>query len=473
MSQVPVQRQSAFRGLIGFARADMTPPVGITTRNWGAAEHDAAEGVHQPLTLSVMALRSGPADEPLILAAIDLGSGGRLGGIAEADNALVRTLGDAGGVGIERVQCSFSHTHAGPQLTCDQPVAGAELLPAYRARVIELARQVCAEALDDCRPALLEWHYGRCMLARNRDLPDPESGRYLTGYNPAGAADETLLVGRVSDPQGEPRVVLVNYACHPTTLAWRNRLISPDWVGSMRELVERHAGAPCMYLQGASGELQPRNAYSGDPAVAERNGRQVGHAALATLADMLPAGQAWRFAGVRESGAPLGVWEGCDDAASPLVSTRLIHVDLPLKADLPTVSELEDRLAACDDRVAGERLRRALAIRSGIGDGAHFAAPIWIWRIGDAVLVGQVNEAYSTFQRRIRAAVADRHVAVMNLVNGAVGYLPPADCYDRDLYTVWQTVFDRGALERCTDVVIEALQCDLPSSRNTNARNTT
>ena len=47
--------------------------------------------------------------------------------------------------------------------------------------------------------------------------------------------------------------VIVNYACHPTTLAWDNRAISPDWIGAMRENVEAAAGGICMFLQGASG----------------------------------------------------------------------------------------------------------------------------------------------------------------------------------------------------------------------------
>ena len=36
----------------------------------------------------------------------------------------------------------------------------------------------------------------------------------------------------------------------------------------------------------------------------------------------------------------------------------------------------------------------------------------------------------------------------MNLVNGSIGYLPPAPLYDEDIYPVWQTPFDRGCLER-------------------------
>ena len=39
---------------VGFARADITPPVGIYHRMWGAALHDRATGVHRPLMATAM-----------------------------------------------------------------------------------------------------------------------------------------------------------------------------------------------------------------------------------------------------------------------------------------------------------------------------------------------------------------------------------------------------------------------------------
>src|SRR5262249_49439974 len=100
----------------------------------------------------------------------------------------------------------------------------------------------------------------------------------------------------------------VNYACHPTTLAWDNTQISPDYVGAMREVVEQATGAPCLFLQGASGELGPREGYVGDPAVADRNGRQLGFAALSALTSLPAAGTRFRYAGPIVSGATLGAW---------------------------------------------------------------------------------------------------------------------------------------------------------------------
>ena len=43
---------------VGFARADITPPVGIYHRMWGAALHDRATGVHRPLTATALWLEA-------------------------------------------------------------------------------------------------------------------------------------------------------------------------------------------------------------------------------------------------------------------------------------------------------------------------------------------------------------------------------------------------------------------------------
>ena len=73
--------------------------------------------------------------------------------------------------------------------------------------------------------------------------------------------------------------------------------------------------------------------------------------------------------------------------------------------------------------------------------------PLFVWRLGEAFLVGQPNEAYSQFQVELRRAFPDHSIAVMNLVNGSAGYLPPNGMYDRDCYQVTQSPFGRGSLE--------------------------
>jgi len=438
-----------FTGQAGLARAEITPPVGIFCRNWGAAVHDTAQGIHRPLFLTALAIRDSAAGQPLVLLDTDLGWWANLA----YERAFRRRVVTALGLPEERLLSCLTHTHAAPPLCQPEPQwQGGELLSAYLERLEQAMVATARDAIAACTPATIEWHHGRSALAANRDLPDPKppaGPRIVCGYNPANPADDTLLVARITGVAGQPLATIANYACHPTTLAWDNDLVSPDFVGEMRATIQAAGGGLGLFLQGASGELAPRYQYVGDPAVADSHGRELGHAVLATLHAMEPPGQRLVYDRVVESGAPLATWRRKPAVATPR-STSLAAirrtVDLPLK-DWPSAAELAVEFAACTDRPSAERLRRKLRIREALGDGATFPLEIWGWRIGDAVVLGTSAEAYSSIQRNVRAAFPDHAVAWLNLVNGSIGYLPPAPLYDVEVYQVWQTPFDRGSLE--------------------------
>ncbi len=453
---------ATFLGRIGLARIEITPPAGIYCRNWGAAAHDVARGIHRPLWLTAVAFTDAAGGGgPLVLLDADLGWWASAAHEREVRGRLLARLG----LPAERLLFALTHTHSAPPLSVpERHWPGRELLTAFHAQLELAAAEAAEQAIAAAEPALLDWHQGRCGLAANRDLPESEtlpagsaSGRVLCGYNPAGPADDTLLVGRITAASGRSLGTIVNYACHPTTLAWENDLVSPDYVGAMRETIQGATeGAPAVFLQGASGELAPRHQYTGDPAVADRHGRELGHAALATLHAMEPPGERLAFDRVVESGAPLAVWRPRRVEPARLatsVTAKRAVVDLPLKA-WPTAAELEAQIAACPDRALAERLRRRLRIRESLGDAATYPFEIWGWRIGEAVVLGTMAEAYSRIQRRVRAAFPDRAVIWLNLVNGSVGYLPPAELYELDIYPAWQTPFDRGSLELVEDAAV-------------------
>lgn len=451
---LPPFQHGAFGGRIGVGRADMTPPVGIYARSWGAAKHDVAAGIHRPITATAISLQSRSGEKPLLLMGIDLGGSRRLEDEWYVRGGLIETLG----LDRSRVMINFSHTHAGPS-TCpaDRDKPGGHLIGSYLAKVREAVIKAGRAALDSAAPATLDWTTGRCSLAVNRDLRDPDAERMICGYNPGAPADDTVLVGRVADGTGKIRATIVNYACHPTTLAYQNTLISPDFIGGLREIVQANTGgAPCLYLHGASGELSPLEQYSGDTALADRNGRQIGFAALSALEGMLPPGTRLEYAGVVESGAPLGTWKRAKRNVSSTLTAVRREVELPVK-DIPPRAELRKMMDAEPDRVMKERLRRKMRIRQKIGDGRSYPVPLWVWRVGDAFLVGQPNESYSRLQTELRRRYPKHPVVVMNLVNGSFGYLPPRDLYHLDLYQVWQTPWDRGSLKKVIDSASRAI----------------
>jgi hypothetical protein len=160
-----------------------------------------------------------------------------------------------------QVHLCLSHTHgAGYMSRMLSDLPGGEMIGPYLDRLAEQVAQLARDARANAATASLLYGVGRCNLAAHRDYFDPQCGQYVCGYNPSGPTDDTLLVVRAVEVSGKTKASVVNYACHPTTLAWDNTAISPDWVGAMREQVEAATGAPCLFLQGASGDLGPREA---------------------------------------------------------------------------------------------------------------------------------------------------------------------------------------------------------------------
>jgi hypothetical protein len=451
-----------FEGLLGVARRDITPPSGIFFRCWGPATLDTPLGVHRPLTLTALALRAAEV-EPLVLISADLGWWQQI-----ADERHIRaSLLEALGLTEERVLINLSHTHSGPSLcSSDAQQPGGHLIAPYLDALRDAAISAAREAIAGAKPGRLEWANGLCDLAVNRDLPIDQ--RYYVGFNPAGDADATLLVGRVTRFDGTLVATLVNYACHPTTLAWQNELISPDYVGAMREVIEQASGgAPCMFLQGASGELAPREGYVGDPGVADRHGRRLGYAALSVLSGMLAPRTELAFTQTIESGAPLALWEPVERAEDGRLAAVCLKVRCELKK-LPSLERLEQLWQGVEQRSLRERLARAerqQAIYAGQESTLH---PAWVWRIGGAALIAHPGEAYSHLQRRLRAGRPDQAVVVCNVTNGPGWvYLPPREAYATDRYSVWQTVLAAGSLERLEEACERELAelMDLPPIR--------
>jgi hypothetical protein len=449
-------RHSSFQGRIGIARADISPPVGIYARNWGAAPHDVARAIHRPLTLSAMTLAPAAGGTTLVYIDADLGWWKSL----DTFRRFQRRLHEELSIDDAHLIFALSHTHSAPPLMdADESLAGGALHRAWMNELFEKTVNCVREALERQFVGIVEWHSGRCGLATNRDLVDPEAARQriVCGYNPDGDPDDALFVGRITDANTKIRAVLVNYACHPTTLAWENEAISPDYVGAMRETIEQAANAPALFMLGACGELAPRYQYVGSLEVADRHGRELGFAALATLNDMEPTRVQLEYTGVVESGASLAVWRHAPSEPSRELRAAVATAKLPLK-NWPSADELEQERRACTDRALEERLRRKLNIRLGIGDASTFELPVYVWRIGDAVLVGSCGEAYSVVQRELRRRFPETAVVCMNLINGSIGYLPPAELYGANVYAAWQTPFDRGSLEHVLETMTTAIR---------------
>ncbi|MCY4541340.1 MAG: hypothetical protein OXB95_02940 [Rhodobacteraceae bacterium] len=452
--QIQPYALNEFQGRIGVARAEINPPEGMYARTWGCAKHDIADGLHSPLYATCMAMAPRDGGQEVFLVTLDL-----MVWLSKTDEEGIRLkLENEFNVPPGALIVHLSHSHGAPFTDPARASApGGHLIVPFRKKIAAACRQVMMQALKGMRKATLTWAAGRCGLAYDRDLVIPESGEIVCGFNPSKVVDDTLTVGRVVDEGGKVLGTLVNYAAHPTSLGGGNRLISPDYVGAMRSLVERETGgAICTFLHGADGDLTPRRSFEDEVEAADQNGRELGYAALSVLAGMLPPGHRMEFAGREESGATLGRWRlaACQPDKAFAFLQRTVGLNI---AELPSIAECRNAAATASDGFERERAERRLAIREKLGDGDRFELPIYAWRLGSSVMVGAPVEFYSDVQVDLRARFPGITIAVLDVCNGFLNYLPREADYERNTYPVKIALFARGSMERARDRIAEVI----------------
>lgn len=88
---------------------------------------------------------------------------------------------------------------------------------------------------------------------------------------------------RLEDEHGQPIAVLVNYAAHPVMQDPKNLRYSADYPGVLAGMFEKQTGVPCLFLQGAAGDLSPEWGHGRDP---HTFGEALGREALALCRTM-------------------------------------------------------------------------------------------------------------------------------------------------------------------------------------------
>src|SRR5260221_5965285 len=253
----------------GVARSDITPPIGIAHGNWTAQAHQRAEGIDLPLTCTALAASDG--HETILLAEWELLYPPDGAALAEAR----RRITELTGVPADHIRLSATHTHSGPSLGPPWFEAGAEMVAPYLASLADRLAGTCLAAWRSMRPARVAAGRGHSAVNSNRRLPS-QPDRPILSPNPDGFSDHQVAAVRIDDEAGQPMAILVNFAAHPTILAWDNRLISPDYPGTLRRVVESLTGATCLFLQGAAGDQDTICDYANQVDAARWVGRQVG-----------------------------------------------------------------------------------------------------------------------------------------------------------------------------------------------------
>jgi neutral ceramidase len=394
----------------GVSRVTITPPVGMYLIGF-SGRHGGSRGVRDDLYATALAVSDGCAEAVVVSCDVLMNHPDLVGRVRH--DASERT-----GVPGENVMFCATHTHSGPVThTCpDSP-------PMYRAYVDNLAFQLAGlieMAHERLAPATFGFNRGEAHIGINRRLTRPD-GTTVIAANPEGPVDPEVGVLRVDTADGQPLAVVVNYACHAVVLGAGSNVISSDWPGAMRCVVEQVTGATCLFVQGAGADINP---WPGEPTdredVLERLGTEVGGEAIA-------------------------VWAGIDPQPAHKVATRRERLLVPLLRSSQGADELPAlvEMAGAGDGLTRDELQARLRESTpwtaeivGEGDARRAAVELQAIRIGDVAVVSAAGEIFVKTGLAVKRRSATPDTMFAAYTNGSVGYFPLPEDYPRGGYEV-------------------------------------
>ena len=254
---------------VGVAKVDITPETPVRMYGYGARKIES-EGIAGRLKATALAIGADEGDGPAVLLCVDCGAVP-----VDIRQEVFRRVNTRAAVKPERFMLSNSHNHSGPNLKGMGSMSGEEHdhLARYARELTDRLEHVVSEALASRKPGRLDWAKGSVGFAANRRvLKDGKWSGF--GAVPDAPADHSLPLLRVTDVDGNLLAVVVNYACHCTTLRGNFKQIHGDWAACAQEYIEAdHPGAVAMITIGCGADADP--CPHGTVELCEKHGRAL------------------------------------------------------------------------------------------------------------------------------------------------------------------------------------------------------
>ncbi len=356
--------------------------------------------------------------------------------------------------------------------------------------------EAATEAVANLQPVEVRVGRGECHINANRRCVTPTGERFL-GVNPEGPCDHEVIVvrfdatdseGRVTAPDSKemsgtritrpsdvPVATLVNYACHGTIMGPANRLLTPDYAGAMKRVVEEAVGGRCVFLLGSAGNQGPVQGFQADTRVYRQLGAVLGHEVAKVALGLRSVPSRVKFREVIPSGAPLGMYDS-EFATRPALPLRIMDQEIlvPLREGLPEKKAATEKLDFWKARLKAARekndeaaiteaiymARRAdIQLRMADDFGGNTSAGVRTHFItfGDVALAGCNLEPFCEIGMAIKRQSPFPATFMCGYTNGRMAYLPTGDEWTKGGYEVENSPFGQNAAEVLQKAILDAL----------------
>lgn len=378
---------------VGVGRSVITPSYSIWMAGY-ASRTAPSEGKIHDLYAKAIAIEDESGTRSVIVTS-DL-----LGIPANIAHRCVELVQQRYAIPRERLMLTSSHTHCGPvvrTMLIDMYALddeNSQKVTEYTDALPELILKAVDAALNDLKPASLDWGIGSAGFAKNRRQFTLDG--VTNGFNPIGPVDHDVPVLVAKRPDGSIQATLFGYACHNTTLSFQQ--LCGDYAGFAQAHIESAMpGCTALFVAGCGGDQNPLP--RGTIEHAQQYGKELGDAVLAVCA-----------------GALTSVY-------GPI---RAAYEEIPLKLSEPPTREAIEQQLKSDNVYIQRRAKRMIERLDREGSlSTTYPYPVQVWTFGDTLqmtaLAGEVVVDYSLL---IKHEYPREKQFVIAYANDVFAYIP-------------------------------------------------
>lgn len=419
----------------GVSCLDITPPLG--TRMRGYFEERTASTVHDPLHVRSFAV-AGDSGAVAIAICDVIGIARKY--LDQAKALITETTG----LLPEQVIIACTHTHTGPE-------TGDDAYTEWLWRRIADGVRVAWQAREPAQVGWARTTEQRLVFNRRYRMSD---GTVQTnpGRNnpevvePAGPTDPEVSVLVLRRPGGQTLGALGNYALHYVGIPDDFTALSADYFGFFSTLIQRLRGESFVAAlsNGASGDINNVDVMGHGTT---RNDRYQ-HCERAAALVAANALWAWNEAEFADEAPVAGALDQVALAPRPPATAE----------DVAKAKETEDRLAAGERVLMGERsfLRRVRRFEAE-PPAAHDTV-VQVLRLGDLALVGVPGELFVKLGLEIKRRSPFAQTMVVELANDSIGYIPTLRAFEEGAYEPNSTPYLPGFGEAIVETAVRLLE---------------
>ncbi len=432
----------------GFAKTDVTPPIGSTLIGYYSPR--IAEDIITPLEACAVAISDG--ENTCVLISID-----NLSIMKREMDIMKNLITKRTAIPYEYIFISCTHTHLGPSV-CVEHLFPPE--PAYTEAFFKKICDVAFFAVKDMREAIphvakskaANLAYVRRFRMKDGNVitnPSSKDAENVTG--PAGEADDELQLIKITR-DGASDIAIVNFQVHPDVIGGNK--ICADYPGFLRNTLEASLkdvadgkGVKVVYFNGTQGDTVHVQRF-------DENGNYISK----------PKGgiEHSRHMGRVLAGAVMSIYTYAEKIDCDKVFGTVRYVSVESNKGTPEEVELAKKITPLYEAGGSNAIKEyKMPINKAIRILALEHTPEWVdvniscVGFGDVIFVGFPGEPFTYVGKILKENSPFKMTLPCCLTGGSMSYFPTKDAFEGGGYETGNARFKKGIAETLATSSVE------------------